>query len=87
MIKGKTQTGFAYEINEGRLDNYELLEAISEVDTNPLKVTSVVQLLLGTEQSKRLKDHVRNEEGVVSAVKMNDEITDILSASSETKNS
>lgn len=87
MIKGNTQTGFAYEINEGRLDNYELLEAISEVDTNPLKVTSVVQLLLGTEQSKRLKDHVRNEEGVVSAVKMNDEITDILSASSETKNS
>lgn len=86
MIKGKTKTGFDYEINENRLDNYELLEAISDVDKNPLVVITVVQLLLGTKQSERLKDHVRDEEGVVSAVKMNDEITDILSASS-TKNS
>lgn len=34
-IRGVTSTGFAFEITKERLENYELLEAISEVDTNP----------------------------------------------------
>ena len=35
-IKGTTSTGFDFEISQDRLNNYELVEAIAEVDTNPL---------------------------------------------------
>ena len=31
-IKGKTPSGFKFEISERRLNNYELLELIGEVD-------------------------------------------------------
>ena len=46
-IRGVTSTGFAFEITKERLENYELLEAISEVDTNPAVLPKVVQLMLG----------------------------------------
>ena len=32
MIEGKTDSGFVYSIEKKRLDNYELLEVITEVD-------------------------------------------------------
>ena len=52
MIKGKTSSGFEYEIAEGSLNNYELLESISELDENTLVLPKVVNLLLGKEQKK-----------------------------------
>lgn len=78
MLKGKTSTGFEYEVDDKRLGNYELLEAISEVDDNPLALPRVIKLLLGVDGSKALKDHVRDEEGIVSAEKLSEEIKEIF---------
>ena len=50
-IKGKTKTGFKYEITGERLENYELIESLSEVDENPLLLPKTVNLLLGKEQA------------------------------------
>ena len=58
MIKGKTKSGFSYELDKERLNNYELLEAIEELEENPLVLSRVVNLLLGKEQTKKLKDHL-----------------------------
>lgn len=77
MIKGVTKTGFKYEITKEALENYELLETISEVDDNPLLVPKVVKLLLG-KNSEALKEHVRNEDGIVPIDKMMAEIEDIF---------
>lgn len=88
MIKGKTKTGFEYEIKKESLNNYELLENIAELEENPLSVTSIVKHLLGKEQAKTLKEHVRNENGIVEIDKMTEEITEMLNnGSQETKNS
>lgn len=88
MIKGKTKTGFEYEINPESLNNYELIEDIAEMDTNPLMLTKVVKQMLGNDENKRLKDHVRDENGIVEMKKMANEIVDIFQNSgSETKNS
>lgn len=86
MIKGKTKSGFEYEIPDENLNNFELLEAIAEVDENPLIVPKLLHLLLGKEQATKLKDHLRTEKGMVPTEKINDEITEIFESQSETKN-
>lgn len=87
MIKGKTTSGFEYEISKARLENYELIEALSEVDENPLLLPKTVNLLLGKDQTIKLKDHLRDPEGLVSSEKLSNEIMDIFQSQKETKNS
>ena len=80
MLKGTTKSGFFFEIEDKRLNNYELLEAISEVDENPLALPKVIKLLLGDNKANALKNHVRDEEGFVSAEDLMAEIKEIFEA-------
>lgn len=84
MIKGKTKSGFNYHIDENVLQDYELLEAIAETEKNPIFITKVVRMLLG-EDTDKLKEHVRDENGYVSIEKMNVEITEIFQAQKKLK--
>lgn len=84
MIKGKTKSGFNYHIDENILQDYELLEAIAETEKNPIFITKVVRMLLG-EDTDKLKEHVRDENGHVSIEKMNVEITEIFQAQKKLK--
>lgn len=87
MIKGTTKSGFSYKISKDRLNNYELLEVIGELDENPLVLSKVVIMLLGKEQTAKLKDHLRTDDDIVPADRMSEEITEIFQNQSETKNS
>lgn len=87
MIKGKTKSGFEYKIPKENLNNYELIEAISEVEENPLVITKTVNLLLGKEQREKLKEHLRTESGIVPVDKLSEEIIEIFNNQAETKNS
>lgn len=78
MKKGKTTTGFEFTLTDERLNNYELMEAINEVEINPLISVKVVDLLLGKEQSEKLKNHVRTDDGFVPSDKLMEELTEIL---------
>ena len=60
------------------LNNYELLEAISEVEESPLALPRVIKLLLGDNKAKALKNHVRDDEGFVSSEKLSAEIMEIF---------
>ena len=87
MITGKTESGFEFELNEEALDDYEMLEDLRSFDKGEYGVIiDVVDKLLGEEQKDRLKDHIRNKEGKVSAQKMMEEITCIFEVSKELKN-
>lgn len=87
MIEGITKTGFIYEIEEDRLYNYELIELLEEVDSSPLALPKVVNVLLGKEQAKELKDHVRSKDGIVAVDKMAEELQEIFLQQAEIKNS
>jgi hypothetical protein len=87
VIIGKTKSGFEFKISKARLENYELIESLSEVDENPLLLPKTVNLLLGKEQAGKLKDHLRDKEGLVSTEKLTNEIMEIFQSQSETKNS
>lgn len=86
MLKGTTKSGFRYEITAERLNNFELVEILSEVDENPLLLPKVLNLLLGERQSKNLKNYLRDEEGLVSTDKIRETIEDIFAAQNKIKN-
>lgn len=78
-FKGETKSGFKFEISERRLNNYELLELIGEVDEGQGQVfPKVVKLLFGDEQTKAFKDHLREEDGIVPNDKIADEIKSVF---------
>lgn len=85
-IKGITADGFEYEINSKRIENYELIEALAEVDENPLFLPKVIKLLFGVDQEKKLKDFCRDECGIVSTEKMTKVLMDVFDGQKQTKN-
>lgn len=85
-IKGKTKSGFEYEIPKENLDNYELLERLGEAEQNPLLFPSAFKMFLGEEQMERLKDHIRTDTGVVPASKLMEVINEIMIENEELKN-
>lgn len=88
MIKGKTSSGFEFSISEDIKNDYELIENLGELEDNPLILGKIVKQILGKEQTAKLKDHIRNGNGVVPTDKMTQEITEIFQNSGEeTKNS
>lgn len=88
MIKGKTKRGFEFHIEEEVLDDYEILEDLCAIDEGEVnKIPKVAIKILGDEQIKKLKDHIRGENGRVSALKMGEAIGEILTGCNEGKNS
>mgnify|MGYP000886141671 CR=1 FL=1 len=82
-MKGKTSSGFEYELND-----YELLEDLCEMDAgNMSKMSSVMNRLIGAEQKERLKEHLRTENGRVPMSKMMIEIEEIFKNAKAGKNS
>lgn len=84
MLKGKTKTGFEYEFDENLFKDYELVELLAEVDDNPLVLPQIFKKLIG-DRVKDLKDHVRDENGVVDIEKMVAEFEDIMSTQASLK--
>lgn len=85
MIQGKTNSGFKFEIDKNQLKNYEFVELVAEVDENELLMPKLLKLLLGN-QVEALKDHIRDENGIVPIEKMVEEIKDIFE-NAQVKNS
>lgn len=85
-MKGITKSGFKYEISKNRLNNYELLECMAEVDNNPLVFPKLLKLLLGEEQKEKLLNHIREKDGTVPVENVRDIIEEILKGHNETKN-
>lgn len=88
MIKGKTESGFAYELPEDAFDDYELLEVLHKIDKGEAGyVVEMVDMLLGEEQKTKLKEHIRTEHGKVSASKMLEVVMEIFQKEKKGKNS
>ena len=87
MLKGTTSTGFAYHLKRESLDDYEVMEMISNIEKEPLLITGLINKLLGEEQKNALLDHLRTEDGRVPIKAITEEITEIFEQGQETKNS
>lgn len=86
-MTGRTKTGFEYTISDEAVDDYELLEELMKIDDGDFSgITKATRRLLGKEQLDRLKEHLRNDNGRVSAVAMMNEVSDILTGAPVLKN-
>lgn len=73
----KTSSGFEYKIEESRLKNYELVEALADLESNPLSLPKVLRLLLG-DQVESLKNHLRASDGTVLTEALMEEVKEIF---------
>ena len=86
-MKGKTSTGFEFDIEDERLDDMELVDIMAEIDENPLLMPKLCKMLVGEEQKKRLYDHLRSEDGRVPIEATTTAIQEIFNSPGDLKNS
>lgn len=87
MIQGKTSSGFEFSIDEKAADNMELIDALAELeDGNDLAVSKVCRLLFGSEERKRIYDHLRDENGRVPVEPFIQLVKEIFTTTKDLKN-
>lgn len=87
MLKGKTKSGFKFEIDETIADDMELIEDIARADKDVSVFPGVLEKILGKDQKKALYDHLRDENGRVSIKDTVTAFTEIMEiAGEQTKN-
>lgn len=89
MERITTVSGFECEISEDVADDYELIEAASDMNTGgtaaTMAIPKFVKAVVGNENYKRLKDHCRGENGRVSMTRIVEEAKEIMSLLSDSK--
>lgn len=84
MIRGKTKSGFAYELDENCMDDMEIIDVLAKVqDGDPIACSHLIDKMLGTEGKKALYDHLRTEDGRVPIKAFVDELGEILASSGD----
>ena len=87
MIKGKTDSGFEFEIDERRLEDIRIVDAVATVEKGVDMVVAakayltIRQVLLGAEQNERLIAFIGGlhaEEDIIPAKEVNDTIIEIM---------
>ena len=79
MVRGKTESGFSFKIDDEVRDDMELLENLTRMDAGETQLAPLIlESLLGAEQKKKLYEHCRSEKGRVSATKVFAELKSIF---------
>lgn len=88
MLKGKTTSGFKFQIDETVANDMELMEELAKANTDTTVFPSVLERILGADQKKALYDHLRTEDGRVPIDVCINEFAEIMTLAGEaTKNS
>lgn len=84
MKKITLENGLTLELDEKVMDNMELVDTLAEAaDEDPLAVSRMVKLILGTEGRKKLYESLRAEDGRVPVAKVSDAVKEIFEAFGE----
>ncbi len=88
MLRGKTKSGFEFELDESIADDMEFLEALAEAQDDAVRFPALIERLLGKEQKKAFYAHIRGDGKRVPIQATIDEFTEIMTVAGEqTKNS
>lgn len=85
-MKGKTSTGFEFDIEDERLDDMELVDIMAEIDENRCLCQSFARCSWERAE-KRLYDHLRSEDGRVPIEATTNAIQEIFNSPGDLKNS
>ncbi len=78
----KTQSGFEYTLDRDYSKDWEMMEMLMDVESNPLKLIPIVKQVLGPEQYPKLKEHCRKDD-VVDAEMITEELMEIIAGGPE----
>lgn len=78
MIKGQTELGFEYEIDERRIKSMKVLRKISEVEASRAELPNLFVMLMGEEQYDRYIEHLEEKLGFDDSDTAVRDIIDIL---------
>lgn len=79
MAKGKTASGFEYEVDETKLKNMRVLKLLKNMQRdNGSAFLEAITVILGEEQEERLYKHLEETEGVASVESTAREFAEIL---------
>lgn len=88
-MKGKTSSGFKFEVNEDAVKSMEFIDLINDLDEKPTMIGKVIKFMLGEDQKERLYTHVRGGRKFTPAEGVNKEVEEIfnlINEAPETKN-
>lgn len=78
-MKGKTESGFEFDVDKEVFDDMELLDALTEADRGSMTAVSEACVkILGKQQRQKLYDHLRQENGKVPIKLVSKEIINIM---------
>lgn len=87
MLKGKTKSGFVFEIQDERLNNMELLDALAELDAgDSTRISRVLKMLFSSEEKRALYEHLRTPVGTVPIEAVVAELEEIFASGQQAKN-
>lgn len=87
IVTGTTTSGFKFELEKNRLDDYEFFDILCEIDRGKVsRLPILLDLILGEEQKNRLLDHLRGEDGRVKTSDVLKEYQELFAAVKEGKN-
>ena len=90
MVEGTLSNGFKFQIEDERLDNYETFEKLCMIDNDNEKLGLIVEVyndLLGEDQYKALKEHIKKQDGRISTIKMFELMQELFAYDGDLKNS
>lgn len=82
-IKGKTESGFEYEVNSKIAHNMRFVKACAAARKDPLAFPDLITCLLGEEQEERLYAFLEEKHGEATIENTEPVITEIIEALSE----
>lgn len=86
-MKGKTSSGFEYEIEDAALDDWLFFKTLRKIDMGEEQcVVDLLPLLLKNGQDEQLENHLLKIEGKIKLSSMLREISDILESNKDLKN-
>ncbi len=86
MLKGKTRSGFEFEIKDNALD-MRVIKAIRKAKEDVTYIDEVYERLLGEDQQDALYDHLEKLYGSVVPDRAAEELIDIFNSLENGKNS
>ena len=85
MLKGKTRSGFEFEVNEQALD-MRVIKAVRKAKEDITYIDEVYERLLGEDQQEALYDHIEKTYGTVAPDRAAEELIDIFNSFENGKN-
>ena len=83
MVKGKTSSGFSFQVDPEIVKDYEYLELAAASSSNGVLFPELVKFTLGEDQKKRLVDHLKKIKGRAYTEDVSAELKEILEALKE----